>query len=168
MCGRPWLSISSILVGWSLVLAEVFGKRLSLCLVSGFPADDFRNSLGGFGFLVAGSVFLGGRSRASLAVLVVVTAAAAMRHRLLTGLLTTTKLAFSSELGYPPAIDMLEPFEKVGIPTTELTHHRGLLDVGFARGHGHVGHFRPVLAHDRQHVSVSNKREIEMEQRKSL
>jgi hypothetical protein len=151
---------------WSL---RKFSASVYLDCWSVVSAEDFLNSLGGFGFLV---VVLGRRRRASLvalAVLVVVVAAAtAMRHRLLTGLLTTTELAFSTELGYPPAVDMLEPFEKMGIPTTELAHHRGFLDVRFARGHGHVRHFRPVLAHDRQHVSVKIKWEIETEQRKHV
>jgi hypothetical protein len=147
---------------WSL---RKFSASVYLDCWSVVSAEDFLNSLGGFGFLV---VVLGRRRRASLIVLavLVVVAAAAMRHRLLTGLLTTTELAFSTELGYPPAVDVLEPFKKMGIPTTELAHHRGFLDVGFARGHGHVGHFRPVLAHNGQHVSVNIKWEIETEHRK--
>jgi hypothetical protein len=28
------------------------------------------------------------------------------------------------------------------------------LDVCLARGHGHVGNFRPIFAHNGQHISV--------------
>ena len=77
---------------------------------------------------------------------------------------TALEFPFHSQLGDPLASSVLKVLQKVGIPTSELTNHRSLLDLCLARRHYGIGKLGSVGTHQFQHVPITDtieKHELE-------